>query len=130
MSMFATICNTEFSPLTGDIEVETDAGFSDIEARAQELAAAGTKCCIRWTRSGDGQAAYWGPSGAALRPHWYAKSGRATEMENGRRVNVYLDSESLAIAEKLGNGNVSDGIRKALARQQSGATQGTLDGEE
>ena len=32
----------------------------------------------------------------------------------GKRVQVYLDAESLAIAAKLGNGNVSDGIRKAL----------------
>lgn len=41
-------------------------------------------------------------------------AGRPSEMEGGKRVNVYLDAESLAIAAKLGNGNVSDGIRKAL----------------
>lgn len=32
----------------------------------------------------------------------------------GRRVNVYLDKTSLAVAKKLGDGNVSEGIRKAL----------------
>ena len=41
-------------------------------------------------------------------------AGRPSEMEGGKRVNVYLDAESLAIAARLGNGNVSDGIRKAL----------------
>ena len=42
--------------------------------------------------------------------------GRTPEMRGGRRVQVYLDSESLAEAAKLGNGNVSDGIRKALKK--------------
>lgn len=43
-------------------------------------------------------------------------AGRPSEMEGGKRVNVYLDAESLAIAAKLSNGNVSEGIRKALKR--------------
>jgi len=33
----------------------------------------------------------------------------------GRRVSLYLDDESLARAAKLGNGNMSEGIRQALA---------------
>lgn len=32
----------------------------------------------------------------------------------GKRVQVYLDPESQAIAARLGKGNVSEGIRKAL----------------
>ncbi|MEY2335114.1 hypothetical protein AAE485_15070 (plasmid) [Acidithiobacillus ferriphilus] len=40
--------------------------------------------------------------------------GRPSEMEGGKRVQVYLDAESLAIAAKLGNGNISEGIHKAL----------------
>lgn len=36
----------------------------------------------------------------------------------GRRVQVYLDVKSREIAAKLGNGNVSDGIRKAIAAAQ------------
>ena len=40
--------------------------------------------------------------------------GRPQEMKSGKRVNVYLDAASLARAAKLGNGNVSAGIRKAL----------------
>lgn len=40
--------------------------------------------------------------------------GRPSEMEGGKRVQVYLDAASLAIAVKLSNGNVSEGIRKAL----------------
>lgn len=34
----------------------------------------------------------------------------------GKRVNVYLDAASLEIASRLGNGNVSEGIRGALKR--------------
>ncbi len=41
-------------------------------------------------------------------------AGRPIKMEGGKRVNVYLDTESLAIAVRLGDGNVSEGIRKAL----------------
>lgn len=40
--------------------------------------------------------------------------GRPEELSGGRKVNTYLDAESIAIAIKLGNGNVSEGIRKAL----------------
>lgn len=40
--------------------------------------------------------------------------GRPSEMEGGKRVQVYLNDDSLAIANKLGNGNINDGIRRAL----------------
>lgn len=43
-------------------------------------------------------------------------TGRPTTMEGGKRVQVYLDADSLAIASTIGNGNVSEGIRKALQR--------------
>lgn len=33
---------------------------------------------------------------------------------NGKRINVYLDEESIRIAAELGDGNISEGIRKAL----------------
>ena len=39
------------------------------------------------------------------------KNGRPNEMTDGKRVNVYLDAETIAQAAKLGNGNVSEGIR-------------------
>ncbi len=42
------------------------------------------------------------------------RGGRPAEMAGGRRVNVYLDSASLARAAELGNGNVSEGIRHGL----------------
>ena len=34
-------------------------------------------------------------------------------MAGGKKVNTYLDAESIAIATRLGNGHVSAGIRKA-----------------
>lgn len=42
------------------------------------------------------------------------RAGRPAELEGGKRVNVYLDAESLSIADEIGDGNVSNGIRKAL----------------
>ena len=80
----------------------------------EEFAAAGTKCCIRWERDDDGQVAYWGAQGATLKAYWYTKPGRPEEMQGGKRRNVYLDDASWAEAIKLGNGNASEGIRKAL----------------
>ena len=116
MSIYATIYNTEFEPLTDGVEIDADAEFEALEAQAAELAAAGTKCCIRWARESDGQVAYWGPAGATLKPHWYAKPGRPEEMQGGKRRNVYIDDASWAKAVSVGTGNVSDGIRIALAR--------------
>lgn len=46
---------------------------------------------------------------AALGTH-----GRPPEMVEGRRLNVYLDAQSLDTAARLGDGNVSEGIRIAL----------------
>lgn len=40
----------------------------------------------------------------------------AKKLEGGKRINVYLDEASLAKAAELGNGNVSEGIRIALAK--------------
>lgn len=43
------------------------------------------------------------------------RGGRPAELDGGRRVNVYLDASSLQRAAELGDGNVSEGIRRALA---------------
>jgi hypothetical protein len=40
--------------------------------------------------------------------------GRPAEMQGGKKVNTYLDAKSIELATRLGNGNVSYGIRKAL----------------
>ncbi|HVK54626.1 MAG TPA: hypothetical protein VM532_06310 [Burkholderiales bacterium] len=45
----------------------------------------------------------------------YEEAGRPTELDGGKRRNVYLDDDSWDAAKKLGKGNASDGIRKALA---------------
>ena len=43
-----------------------------------------------------------------------APVGAPRTLENGKRVNVYLDDESLRYAADLGEGNVSSGVRLAL----------------
>ena len=116
MSIWATIYSSDMVPMTDGAEVSEDAEFEALEMQAAELAAAGTKCCIRWSRDSDGQTAYWGPKGATLQPHWYSRLGRPEEMAGGRKVNTYLDANSIAIAAKLGQGNVSEGIRIALSK--------------
>lgn len=42
--------------------------------------------------------------------------GRPSEMEGGKRRNVYIDEASWAMAVKAGDGNASEGIRRALER--------------
>jgi hypothetical protein len=42
------------------------------------------------------------------------KIGRPAELEGGKAVKVYLDAESISNAKLIGDGNVSEGIRKAL----------------
>lgn len=112
----AAVYNADMEPLTDGVEVSEDAEFAALETQAAELAASGVKCCIRWSRDSDGQVAYWGPKGATLQPHWYARPGRPEEMQGGKRRNVYLDDASWAKAVELGKGNASDGVRIALAR--------------
>jgi post-segregation antitoxin (ccd killing protein) len=43
------------------------------------------------------------------------KRGAPVRLNDGKRLNVYLDAESIERARKLGDGNVSEGIRVALA---------------
>ena len=40
--------------------------------------------------------------------------GFQRELENGRRINLYLDQETIDFAKVIGSGNVSEGIRKAV----------------
>ena len=40
--------------------------------------------------------------------------GAPRKLRDGKRVNVYLDADSLVAAAQLGLGNVSEGIRSAL----------------
>lgn len=43
-----------------------------------------------------------------------APPGRPSALDGGKKVNTYLDVKSVAIAKRLGDGNVSEGIRRAL----------------
>lgn len=61
-----------------------------------------------------GDADYWRDKLVDIR--WPSRRvGRPRLMEGGKRINIYLDSASLETAAKLGGGNVSEGIRLALA---------------
>lgn len=42
------------------------------------------------------------------------KPGRPPRMDGGKRRSIYLDDESMELAERLGYGNASEGIRRAL----------------
>lgn len=44
------------------------------------------------------------------------KVGRPRKMKDGRNVNVYLDLSAIARAAELGDGNISEGIRRALEK--------------
>lgn len=45
--------------------------------------------------------------------------GRPEAMTEGRRVQVYLDAKTIEEARKLGDGNLSNGIRRALEQVAS-----------
>jgi hypothetical protein len=70
MEMSVIILDTEFSPVSGDFRISDDRGFAAVEKKA---VAYSERCCIHWTRDSDGQAGYWGPTGARLSPHWYQR---------------------------------------------------------
>lgn len=40
--------------------------------------------------------------------------GFQRELEEGRRINLYLDQETIGWAKVIGNGNISLGIRKSV----------------
>ena len=74
MSTWAAIYSAGGEPLTDSVLIAGDAEFDALETTASVISEAGTKCCIRWCRDSDGQVAYWGPTGAMLTPHWYART--------------------------------------------------------
>ena len=43
-----------------------------------------------------------------------SKPGRPAAMEGGRSRRIYIDDASWELAQKLGKGNGSEGIRRAL----------------
>lgn len=122
--MTITACVIDFNgvPLSDDFLINDD-DFSGVTKAAENIAESGAKCCIRWNRDTDGQVAYWGPSGSTINPRWYIKQGRPPEMANGKKVNTYLDAQSIEIANRLGDGNVSEGIRKALKLVATSTTE-------
>ncbi|MFT3850833.1 MAG: hypothetical protein QM739_19905 [Propionivibrio sp.] len=70
----------------------------------------------RWKT--EGITAEWREIAGDCASPWFSVSATAQRkpVENrGKRVQVLLDADSLEKAERIGNGNVSDGIRRALA---------------
>lgn len=110
----STILDAEMRPISDDFQIVDD-DFSAVILAAKQVVMEGKRCCIIWQRTQDGQVAYYGPRGCSLQPHWYGASGRPRKIDAGRRVNVWLDQASVERAEVLGDGNVSAGVRKALA---------------
>jgi hypothetical protein len=49
-----------------------------------------------------------------IAPPGPAKRGAPFQMEEGRRVNVFLDAATIEAAKALGNGNLSAGLRAAV----------------
>lgn len=52
---------------------------------------------------------------SSTRPPAQSGPGRPFALAEGRRINLYLDAGSIAIAARLGGGNISAGVRAALA---------------
>lgn len=88
----------------------------DGEAMAAVLTHNGKQLAYHRFDKKPGNADYWRDRVDQI-PWPPGEVGRPAEMEGGKRVNVYLDAQSLARAARLGDGNVSEGIRRALARE-------------
>lgn len=112
---------TEYPSMPGRYKWSVKTGkkelFGDIMSGGPEAAAAAAVDKAIAFSDDDGYSIFAPKAVITLIPEDMRNSrpvGRPSEMEGGKRVNVYLDAESLDIADKLGNGNVSEGIRKAL----------------
>ena len=69
------------------------------------------------------QEPYFGTQGLIFNPEKRTpQKGRPVEI-GGKRIQVYLDEISIEVAKKLGNDNVSEGIRKALAHTSTPPAQ-------
>lgn len=91
--------------------------FGDVPGSGPEGAAAVAVDKVAVFGEADGYSIFAPKAVLALIPEDLRNSrpaGRPAELEGGRKVNTYLDAESIAIATRIGNGNVSEGIRKAL----------------
>jgi len=60
----------------------------------------------------------WQESGNTVKTLVRRSVGAPAKMQDGKRVNIYLSAESRAAAERIGGGNVSEGIRIALAKKR------------
>lgn len=69
--IYAAILDAEMRPISGDFQVVGD----DFGLAVAAAESAGTRCCIQWLRTDDGQVAYYGPRGCQLSPHWYNVHG-------------------------------------------------------
>ena len=67
----ATILDAEMHPISGDFQIVGD----DFGLAIAAAESSGTRCCIQWQRTDDGQVAYYGPRGCQLSPHWYNVRG-------------------------------------------------------
>ena len=76
MSISAYLIDADHNQITDGCEIDRDDEFAALVTEAQEAAANGAKCAIRWERDSDGQVAYWGVAGASLKPQWFARMGR------------------------------------------------------
>lgn len=68
-----------------------------------------------------GVSAQWREISEGKASPWYQVSASvdATERLDGRAVSIFLDSDSLASAVRLGGGNIEEGIRLALSRSSA-----------
>lgn len=116
MTTNAIVLDSGMEPLSDDMEIKRD-DFSAAEQFAAEAATNGTKCCIQWTRSEDGQTAYWGPAGAVFKPHWYVRMGRPElpPEERTRPRTIWMTDSDWAKVQAAPKGWVRGLVKKSEA---------------
>jgi hypothetical protein len=105
--IIAIIMDANGVSISNDFPIVCD-DFATVVAAAES---SGTRCCIQWQRTDDGQVAYYGPRGCQLSPHWYnmhGGSGRGQGRkalkpgEATRPVTINLASSQAAKLKALG----------------------------
>lgn len=92
---------------------EYSAEFKERQARSR-VSNSIVEC--RWKTKGI--TAEWREIACGCAGPWFSVSATAPRRRvanRGKRVQVLLDADSLEKAERIGGGNLSDGIRRALA---------------
>lgn len=107
--MNAFICDKQYVRQSDAIAGDAS-GYLVAEAQAYRMAARDRKdYCVMLEGGG-----FWSPNGRTALPYWYEPLAVVS-----RQRAVYLSDVEYEMAKSLGDGNFSEGVRRAIAKANS-----------